>query len=370
MNKNEDTYKSILKTHSNILIVQDGKTLVTLLQSIHNSAMTLSLIPFCALYCRSAKEFLCIEENGNEIEKEVKDIRDGLKIFTGKYSKGKKMAVESDDQQNEIFQSKLRFSFTKKLNIHLNLGVYFNEQGKVVFDTQLASFYLNIPKSNEASSGAHGMMVGQKLGKEMAEILIKYYGINDLADGRILFNSVPKYGYIDFNTNKKNVFFNKNFDKETNLVLLHMLSTIGFVNNLLVPVFPDKNVWLLRIIYITAHNTWLGINKFRQHFEQEHQSKIEILDYTRGIKEDIKLLSTPFRNCMMHYDLVDKNNHPIILQEWYDSEKPLYGLVESCYDGMHFNQYYNEIYKLSQELEKYLLSYFTINRMNIHWDWD
>lgn len=188
MNKNEDTYKSILKTHSNTLIVQDGKTLVTLLQSIHNSAMTLSLIPFCALYCRSAKEFLCIEENGNEIEKEVKDIRDGLKIFTGKYSKGKKMAVESDDQQNEIFQSKLRFSFTKKLNIHLNLGVYFNEQGKVVFDTQLASFYLNIPKSNEASSGAHAMMVGQKLGKEMAEILIKYYGINDLADGRILFN--------------------------------------------------------------------------------------------------------------------------------------------------------------------------------------
>lgn len=369
MNGNEDTYKIILKAHSNALIVQDGMTLATLLLNIHNSAMSLSLIPFCALYCRSAKEFLCIEETGNEIEKEVKDIRDGLKIFTGKYSKGRKMAAESDDQQNEIFQSKLHFPLAKRLNIHLNLGVYFNEQGKVVFDTQLANFYLNIPKSNEASSGEHAKMVGQKLGYETAEILIKHYGIKDLNDRKILFNSVPKYGYIDFNTNKKNVFFNKDFDKETNLVLLHMLSTIGFVNNLLVPVFLDKNVWVLRILYITAHNTWLGINKFRQHFEQEHQSIIRIPDYTGGIKENINLFSSSFRNCMMHYDLVDKNDCPVIFQKWYDSEKPLYGLVESCYDGMHFNQYYNKLYKLSEELEKYLLSYFSIIRNDIHWDW-
>ena len=172
------------------------------------------------------------------------------------------------------------------------------------------------------------------------------------------------------NTNKQNNFFNKELDKETNLILLHMLSTIGFVNNLLTPILQDKDAWLLRIIYITAHNTWLGINKVAQHLEQNCQSKIKIPAFIGGDEKDIKLFSSSFRNCMMHYDLVDNRDCPVILQEWYDSEKPLYGLVESSFGGMHFNQYYDKLFKLSQELEEYLLLYFTINKNNIHWDWD
>lgn len=370
MNISENTYNDILRRHSKELITQDGKLLVDLLLSVHNSAINLSMIPFCALYCRSAKEFLGIADIGNEIEKEVKDIRDGLKIFTGKYSKGKKMALESDKQQNEVFQNMLRFSFTKLLNIHLNLGVYFNEQGRIVFDTQLSDFYLNIPKYKETSSGEHAKVVGEKLGYETAEILTEYCDVNSLNNRTNSFNPVPKYGYIDFNTNRRNRFFNKEFDKETNLILLHILSTIGFVNNLLVPILKDRNVWLLRIIYVTAHNTWLGIKKVNQHLEQNCQSKLMISDLAEYIEKDIKLFQSSFRNCMMHYDLIDKNGCPVILKEWYDSEKPLYGLVESCYDGMHFEQYYDELYKLSQKLEEHLLSYFTINRNKIRWDWD
>ena len=245
MNIGENTYNDILRMHSKELITQDGKTLADLLLNVHNSAVSLSLIPFCALYCRSAKEFLCIEDSRNEIEEEVKDIRNGLKIFTDKYSKGKKMVSESDDQQNDVFKNRLRFSITKELNIHLNLGVYFNEQGRVVFNTQLANFYLNIPRNKEDSTGRHARVVGEKLGGEIAKILVKYCNINNLKDNTILFNSVPKYGYIDFSTNRKIEFFNKELDKEINLRLLQMLSTIGFVNNLLVPVFQDTNVWLL-----------------------------------------------------------------------------------------------------------------------------
>lgn len=369
MNMSENTYNDMLRRHSKMLIAQEGITLVALILNVHNSAVSLSLIPFFALYCRSAKEFFSIEGTGDEVEKEVKDIRDGLKIFTGKYSKGKKMAAESDDQQNKAFQTMLRFSFTKTLNIHLNLGVFFNEHGCVVFDTQLANFYLNIPKREEKTSEEHAKRVGEKLGSEIAKILVRYCGINDLKGGTTPFNPVPKYGYIDFNTNKENKFFNKLFDKETNLILLHMLSTIGFVNNLLVPVFEDKNVWILRIMYITAHNTWLGINKVMQHSKQNCQSRIKIPDFVGCVGEDIKFFSSPFRNCMMHYDLVDKNDCPVVLQEWYDPEKPLYGLVESCYGGMHFNQYYDKLYKLSKDIEKYLLSYFTIDQNDIRWDW-
>lgn len=37
------------------------------------------------------------------------------------------MAYNSDNQENEYFKSLLRFRFTKKLNTHLNLGVYFDK---------------------------------------------------------------------------------------------------------------------------------------------------------------------------------------------------------------------------------------------------
>lgn len=366
----KDTYCSVLRVHSKELIAEEGKVLTDLLLNVHNSAVSLSLIPFCALYCRSAKEFLGVEDTGSEIEKEVKDIRNGLKVFTGKYSKGKKMAFESDNQQNEIFRDKIRFSFIKNLNIHFNLGVYFNENGKVIFDTQLANFYLNIPKGKGKTPGEHAKIVGEKLGSQIAEILVKYCNVHQIKAQTVFFNPVPKYGYIDFNTNKKNGFFNESLDKETNLIILHLLSTIGFVNNILIPIFRDKNVWALRVLYVTAHNTWLAINKIIHHFEQNCPNGINDANFLKHIEGDTNLFSSAFRNCMMHYDLVDQNGCPVVLEKWYDPKKPLYGLVESCYNGMAYDSYCNKLYELSKEIEDYLLSYFTINKNLICWNWE
>lgn len=360
----------MLRVHSKELIAQEGKILTDLLLNVHNSAVSLSLIPFCALYCRSSKEFFGVEDTGSEIEKEVKDIRNGLKIFTGKYSKGKKMAFESDNQQNEIFKNKLRFPFTQNLNIHLNLGIYFNEDGKIVFNTQLANFYLNIPKDMGKSPGEHAKIIGEKLGSQVAEILVKYSDVHNITTQTVFFNPVPKYGYIDFNTNRKNEFFYKELDKETNLIILHLLSTIGFVNNLLIPIFQSENVWVLRILYVTAHNTWLAIKKITHHLEQNCPNGIKDPNFIKRIEKNTNLFSSSFRNCMMHYDLVDQNGCPVILEKWYDPKKSLYGLVESCYKGMDYLSYYNELYKLSQEIEEYLHSYFTIDKNTICWNWE
>ena len=86
----KDTYCSVLRVHSKELIAQEGKTLTDLLLNVHNSAVNLSLIPFCALYCRSAKEFFGEENTESEIEKEVKDIRNGLKVLPENTPKAKK----------------------------------------------------------------------------------------------------------------------------------------------------------------------------------------------------------------------------------------------------------------------------------------
>ena len=62
-------------------------------------------------------------------------------------------------------------------------------------------------------------------------------------------------GYIDLNTNRKNRFFNKTFDKEINLIMLHLLSSIGFVEHVLLETLPSNDQWLMRVEYVAAHHT-------------------------------------------------------------------------------------------------------------------
>ena len=62
---------------------------------------------------------------------------------------------------------------------------------------------------------------------------------------------------------------------------------------------------------------------------------------------------------MMHYDLC-QNGNEIINQEYYDLQKPFYGLVESCFDGISFFEYKEKLLLFTNDLEKLLR-----NEMNI-----
>lgn len=42
-----------------------------------------------------------------------------------------------------MFRDLLRFDFTKPMNVHYNLGIYFDENGNIIGDTQLINYYLN-----------------------------------------------------------------------------------------------------------------------------------------------------------------------------------------------------------------------------------
>lgn len=126
----QDNYENLLNICSKDLISNEGEIISRLCLDVRNSAISLSIIPFCALYCKSAKEFFNIKSTNNDIEDDVRDLRNGLKIFAGKYSKGLKMTAKSDNQQDEEFKNRLRFRILEKLNLHLNLGVYFTESAE------------------------------------------------------------------------------------------------------------------------------------------------------------------------------------------------------------------------------------------------
>ena len=355
-----DYYRLLMDECTEDLILREGQIISSLINNVRDSAIVLSLIPFIGLYCKSSKEYLNISSLDFEFEKYIKDLRNGLKIFTGKYSKGLKMIIESDKEEDEKYRNKLRFSFLKKMNIHNNLGIYFTEQGNIIFNTELGNFYLKTDCKKRPYD------IGVALGCEVRHILTKQYGKKDYINESFKFNSVPRYGYIDINSDKNNIVFNHEFDKETNLRLLHMISMIGSVNNLILPVFKDKNTWSLRILYVTVHNVFMGIKQMNNHFSQNKTCKFRNLE----IGDELNLLSSGFRNCMMHYNLYDKKGDVSINQRAFDKFLPLYGLVESYNSGMDYETYYDKLYNFAKKLENYLLLYFNVDKSKIRWDWN
>ena len=68
-------------------------------------------------------------------------------------------------------------------------------------------------------------------------------------------------------------------------------------------------------------------------------------DYNTIVADKCNLFTSSFRNCMMHYGLKtdDDNHYPIIESQYLDYEKPLWGLVESCYNGTSYSELKNRI---------------------------
>lgn len=60
------SYEELLNKYSKELISNEGEIILNLL-SVRNSAIALSIIPFCALYCKSAKEFFNIKSTNNDV---------------------------------------------------------------------------------------------------------------------------------------------------------------------------------------------------------------------------------------------------------------------------------------------------------------
>ena len=170
------------------------------------------------------------------------------------------------------------------------------------------------------------------------------------------------------NTNIKCQFFSKDVDKELNLVILHILSSIGFVNHMLCKVVVNNNRWLDRIKYVSAHYAWSGLKKVKQHFDNEKQS---FSNFSEDIDQLIRygeyLFPSNFRNCMMHYDFYNKGIE-VIKEKYFSDDKPFFGLVESCFNGKTYHEIFSKLSMYLDELEKHLLLWFNIDMENVRWD--
>jgi len=359
-------YHELLKEKVRNIIEIDGKSILEfVLANNKNGMISLSLIPYIALYCRSAQEFLGEKFISDEVDKSITDIRNGLKIFTEKYSKIKNKVLTSDNQQDMDFRNRLRFSIMRNWNIHNNLGIYFDDEGNVIGNTQNMDYFISIPSTKINDKNLHAQEVGMMLGSKIGLILNNVCKENE----KIVIQQeieYPNFGYMDINTNRDNFFFKKTDNKELNLIILHVLSTIGFAEHVLYKLRPD-NQWTLRIEYIVAHYGWSCLKKIKNHYENNEGFNFAN-DVGDLLDEGTKLFPSEFRNCMMHYDLFDNERGVLIVPKYFDERIMFYGLVESLFDGKSSADFFMELRMYLNKMEKYLMSWFNLDKKKIKWD--
>jgi hypothetical protein len=142
---------------------------------------------------------------------------------------------------------------------------------------------------------------------------------------------------------------------------------LGFDKYILQNILTYNNTWRLRCEYITAHNTWLGLCRIKNHFEMIGQNELDLLKLSNLVETGKKLFPSKYRNCMMHYSFMN-DNEPIISEDRFEENIVFCGLVESCFEGKNYNNYYNDLRNYIYSVECYLEDCFEIEYDRIKWD--
>lgn len=343
---------------------------VTLL-NLSNTLITKSpieilyLVPFLSLFCVESVNFfgeqkINIKTNFNSEFNENK-IRIKLKCFEDKFSQSEKIVKNCDFLQDSFFRNKIKCKFIKKLNLYYNLGCYIVDS-KIIGNTQYAYYIFQDSK----------LLRKKELGlkDELFDIIpkeLENYGlhcgnliliINKLCKSLTkedFFNKVSQYNhniyYKDFNTNK---LFKK--DKIIKLYLLHILSNINYVYYVLRKYEAKDRGWWLKIYYITYYYSIVRIESVKEYTAMKKQSKSYLDSLFNIINKVSAEINHEFRNCMMHYKFINPNNGTILIKEkYFDIQIPLFGLVESIFDGMTYEelklQVLHNLKIISDELE-------------------
>ena len=145
----------------------------------------------------------------------------------------------------------------------------------------------------------------------------------------------------DFNTNRCTTTGNERY-KSVRLFLLHILSSIGFILHCLKSKVIRDTGLLLRLEYITYHYALKRIDGILKYCKTKRSdisdsNLVEMLE-SIDLSNSNNLRKTDFRNCMMHFELKDKNGTPLISEEKFDLSLPFCGLVETQF-GLSYAGY-------------------------------
>lgn len=342
---------------STVLLLQDDcETLKAIAVSVSDPILSLFMIPYYALFCKSFQELSNIKLLDGEGDFVIANLRNSIKNFEKRYGKLTTIYSVIDTEQDIVFRSKIKFGLGAFLNIHYNLGIYFNSNEQIIGNTHLAAAYFDSYNTDE-NNNQKAYDIGYNMGSIIGSVA---KGLSSIIEPRVIEINYKKeqFYYLDINTDR-NDFFNSKFEKTVNLLLLHILSELNFVNFCIEPILPESNTWKLRIKYISVYYALKGFLRIVNHMNQNGISN----DFTKKAEEIINsgnnLFDSSFRNCMMHYNL---NNHGsfAISKNYYSAEKPFFGLIESCFEGLSYKEYYCKLSSFGRKISDFIAESFYI----------
>lgn len=357
----------------------DSKMIIRLLNELKNKPIeSVEIMPFISLFCWEATDFFKKYDINFEMPDNktfsLQDIRLKTKLFENNYSKAKKMILNCDYLQDYIYKHKLRFKFMYNWNIHYNLGIFVDKYGNIIGNSQYGYYIfqddkllkkkiIDVEKFDDTTELNYEFKPEEyfEYGKFCAKIISRINNCFKDINVNMEVNEIDSnLFYKDINTNRHlKTFYKHEEGKVLTLYLVHVLSSINFVLNILRKYEKTDKGWWLRIYYITYYYTLQRLENIRNHITMNEMLDNRIKTFYSIVNiDDKELINTDFRNCMMHYDLIDKNGKFLIKDEYLNIKVPLFGLVESCFNGIKYDELKNKIVDrlnlLSTEIQKLL----------------
>lgn len=342
------------------IMQEDAESIYSLLQTERDSIFAMEIIPYYALFVQSCQEYMGENLLPESIAKDLKDIRNHIKVYTDGFGKSQRRVATVDDAQDRDFKEQLRFDFLKKINIHLNLGTYWTEERQVIGNTQQLADFLSVKSMFDPKIKEKNYQIGYHISSFVASFRD---GLADSLSYPIIereCKSISINYYCDINTNKRNNLLLKSQKKEIKLFYLHLLCNMNFVKYILRPLFPDGNIWAFRVEYIVSYYTLRALERLKNYSENNKDIIIETKEIYDILKQGELLFTTKLRNCMMHYNL---ENAGVISFENID--KPFYGIIENCFDGKSYQEYLIELHGLSDTIINFLNNQFDFSDVKL-----
>ena len=354
-------FETVLPVAELLIIKRDVDLLKKMATANPNSIFMLNIMPYVAMVCYEAVEHMNSMGESIEISQKsrfsIKDVRNKAKFFDLKFNQIMQSTINVDKLQHRSFIQQMKYPELAKWNIHDNLGIYFDSSKKVLGNTQYPVWVFQdsdtIKKPLSTMEGfdiqnSDSRDFGYDLGALIGMLSNSLASVNDFMTNDIDFRDF-KYHANDFNTNRCETVNVEGY-KTIRLLLVHILSSIGFVLYGAKKCIIRENGLLLKIEYIILHYALKRLDEIKKFLADKADfSDIKLLDcVSRFDFANNQVLDIEFGKCMRHYGLRDKDGNSLIAFDNLDLALPLCGLVET-----RFNVAYEE-YKMSveKELEK------------------
>lgn len=330
------------------------------------------MVPYSALFCYEAISYLkkydpsiTIEQTSNY---SIKDIRQKAKFFDLSVSKLINSVDNVDAMQHEYFINLMKNPQLGYWNIHTNLGIYYDHNKHIVGNTHYAYYIFQDEKSisqpqpeikNLELEGKEIQAFGYDMGVIIGNISSALSETSDFMESDVLAKG-NDYLSQDFNTNRCATTNNEKY-KLVRLFMLHILSSIGFIIYAIKPRIIRDTGLLLRLEYITYHYALKRLDGILRYCKTNHSeiSDPNLIQMLESIdcSNSNNLRKTDFRNCMMHFQLENKEGSSLISEEHFNLSLPFCGLVETQF-GLSYNEYQklieSELNSLYNVLNQYL----------------